>query len=141
MLYSRIIVGIDLSSACENVVERAAKLASLCDAELHIAHIIEPLSFAYGGELPVDFSGLDEEIATQARTKVANISEHWQIPMHKQHIVTGRPDKELQHIAEQISADLIVVGTHGRQGFALLLGSTSNGVLHGCPCDVLAIKV
>ena len=43
--------------------------------------------------------------------------------------------------AHQIAADLIVVGSHGRHGIALLLGSTANGVLHGAPCDVLAVRV
>jgi len=34
-----------------------------------------------------------------------------------------------------------VVGSHGRHGLALLLGSTANGVLHGASCDVLAVRV
>jgi universal stress protein A len=34
-----------------------------------------------------------------------------------------------------------VVGSHGRHGLALLLGSTANDVLHGAPCDVLAVKL
>ena len=37
--------------------------------------------------------------------------------------------------------DLIVVGSHGRHGLALLLGSTANDVLHGAPCDVLAVRL
>ena len=43
--------------------------------------------------------------------------------------------------AEEIGADLIVVGSHGRYGLALLMGSTANGVLHGATCDVLAVRV
>ena len=38
-------------------------------------------------------------------------------------------------------ADVIVVGSHGRHGIALLLGSTANGVLHGATTDVLAVRV
>ncbi|MEO1899758.1 MAG: universal stress protein, partial [Methylococcales bacterium] len=37
--------------------------------------------------------------------------------------------------------DLIVVGSHGRHGLALLLGSTANGVLHHAVCDVLAVRL
>ncbi len=43
--------------------------------------------------------------------------------------------------AKQDNIDLIVVGSHGRHGLALLLGSTANGVLHGANCDVLAVRV
>ena len=35
----------------------------------------------------------------------------------------------------------LVVGSHGRHGLALLLGSTANAVLHGAPCDVLAVRI
>ena len=38
-------------------------------------------------------------------------------------------------------ADLIVIGTHGRHGLGLLLGSTASGVIHGVQCDVLAVRV
>ena len=34
-----------------------------------------------------------------------------------------------------------MVGSHGRHGLALLLGSTANDVLHGAPCDVLAVRL
>jgi len=33
------------------------------------------------------------------------------------------------------------MGTHGRHGLGLLLGSTASGVLHGVDCDVLAVRV
>ena len=53
----------------------------------------------------------------------------------------GRPEVEIHTKAEEIGADLIVVGSHGRYGLALLMGSTANGVLHGATCDVLAVRV
>jgi universal stress protein A len=40
-----------------------------------------------------------------------------------------------------VACDLIVVGSHARWGLALLLGSTTDGVMHGADCDVLAVKV
>ena len=42
---------------------------------------------------------------------------------------------------KELETDLIVVGSHGRYGLALLMGSTANGVLHGATCDVLAVRV
>lgn len=44
-------------------------------------------------------------------------------------------------MAEDESTDLIIVGSHGRHGLALLLGSTASGVLHHSPCDVLAVRL
>jgi universal stress protein A len=53
----------------------------------------------------------------------------------------GRPENEIHGLAEEINANLIVVGSHGRHGLALIFGSTANGVLHGAGCDVLAVRV
>jgi universal stress protein A len=44
-------------------------------------------------------------------------------------------------LATEQNCDVIVVGSHGRHGLALLLGSTANDLLHGAPCDVLAVRL
>jgi universal stress protein A len=53
----------------------------------------------------------------------------------------GATKFEIARVAKENTFDLIVVGSHGRHGVALLLGSTANAVLHGAPCDVLAVRV
>jgi universal stress protein A len=63
------------------------------------------------------------------------------VPESRQHLIFGRPESEIQRTADEFGADVIVVGSHGRHGLALLLGSTANGVLHGATCDVLAVRV
>ena len=45
------------------------------------------------------------------------------------------------NIADQEKVDLIIVGSHGRHGLALLLGSTANSVLHHAKCDVMAVRL
>ncbi|WP_313899138.1 universal stress protein [Leclercia adecarboxylata] len=47
----------------------------------------------------------------------------------------------MHRLAKKQGCDLIVVGSHGRHGLALLLGSTANDILHGAPCDVLAVRL
>ena len=49
-------------------------------------------------------------------------------------------ESEIPTQAKAVACDLIVVGTHAA-GLALLLGSTTDGVMHGAECDVLAVKV
>jgi universal stress protein A len=53
----------------------------------------------------------------------------------------GQPRQEIHRFARENACDLIVVGSHGRHGLALLLGSTANDLLHGAPCDTLAVSL
>ncbi len=139
--YKKVIVAIDLSDESNQVAQRAQAIAGNGGCELHVIHVIEPLSFAYGVDIPMDFSGLQEEIQTQATEQLQRFAEQNGIDADHQHIVLGRPEVEIHAMAEEVGADLIVVGSHGRYGLALLMGSTANGVLHGASCDVLAVRV
>lgn len=139
--YRHLLLGVDLSGESQQVVARAAALRDAFGSELSLIHVIEPLSFAYGGDIPMDFSGIQEEIHKQAKAHMAELCAQLNIPERNRHLVVGRPVTEIHHVAEEIGADLIVVGSHGRHGLALLMGSTANGVLHGSQCDVLAVRV
>ncbi len=139
--YTRILVAVDLSEESDLVARRAKAIAGNGGAELHLIHVIEPLSFAYGGDIPMDFSGIQDEIHQQATQQLTRFAAEQGIDEHHQHIVLGRPEVEIHAKAQEIGADLIVVGSHGRYGLALLMGSTANGVLHGATCDVLAVRV
>jgi universal stress protein A len=139
--YSTVLLAIDLSDESAKVAERAKALVEAYGATLDVIHVIEPLSFAYGGDIPMDFSGIQEEIHQQAKQQLSNFSAERGIPESRQHIVLGRPEVEIHTLAEEVGADLVVVGSHGRYGLALLMGSTANGVLHGASCDVLAVRV
>ncbi len=139
--YTTLLMAVDLSDESAEVAARAKALAAANGASLHIIHVIEPLSFAYGGDIPMDFSGIQEEIHQQAKQQLVRFSADCDVAENNQHIVLGRPEVEIHTMAEEIGADLIVVGSHGRYGLALLMGSTANGVLHGASCDVLAVRV
>lgn len=140
-VYTHIIAGLDLSEESPQVLRKAADLASACNATLSIAHVIEPLTFAYGGDMPVDLSEVQEQLQLKAEQELRRLANLTDFPLRQEHVLVGQPATELHYLAGQEGADLIVVGSHGRKGFALLLGSTSNSVLHGASCDVLAIRV
>ena len=139
--YAKILVAVDLSEDSNLIVQRARAVASGASADLHIIHVIEPLSFAYGGDIPMDFSGIQDEIHQQATQQLQRFAESNNIDKDHQHIVLGRPEAEIHATAQELGTDLIVIGSHGRYGLALLMGSTANGVLHGATCDVLAVRV
>lgn len=139
--YRRIMLAVDLTEESTLVSSRAIRLAEVFGAELHIVHVIEPLSLAYGGDIPMDLSTVQDQIHDQARSHLAEFAATLDIPPERQHLIFGRPESEIQRTAESVAADVIVVGSHGRHGLALLLGSTANGVLHGATCDVVAVRV
>lgn len=139
--YQKIVTAIDLSEESALVVKRANAIAGRNEAELHLVHVIEPLSLAYGGDIPMDFSGVQDQLQEQAEKQLQTFGERYKIPAERLHLMIGRPESQIHQLAEDIEADLIVVGSHGRQGLALILGSTANGVLHGARCDVLAVRV
>ena len=139
--YNTILVAVDLSEEASEVAARAARIATAQGAQLHVVHVIEPLSFAYGGDIPIDFSTIQDEIQQQAETQLHGLCKNIGVANEQLHIVLGRPEAEIHSLAASLAADLIIVGSHGRHGLALLLGSTANGVLHGAQCDVLAMRV
>ncbi|MEM8564290.1 MAG: universal stress protein [Pseudomonadota bacterium] len=139
--YTKILAAVDLSEDSDLIVKRARSVASSASAQLHIIHVIEPLSFAYGGDIPMDFSGIQDEIYQQASQQLKRFAEGSEIDNEHRHIVMGRPEVEIHAKAEELDVDLIVVGSHGRHGLALLMGSTANSVLHGAKHDVLAVRV
>jgi len=139
--YQHILLAVDLSEDSLTLAKRAATLAEQNDAKLSLVHTIEPINFAYGGDIPMDLTAIQEQLDEHAHSKVAEFARQFNIVEQNQHIVVGLPQNEIHRIARQLNVDLIVVGTHGRHGLSLLLGSTSNGVLHGAECDILAVRV
>ena len=55
-------------------------------------------------------------------------------------VLNGRPEQQIIDAAEKWSADLIVVGSHGRNFIGRLLGSVSDAVVHHAPCSVLVVR-
>ena len=139
--YKRILLAVDLTEESKPVADRAVALAEFFGAELHVVHVIEPLSLAYGGDIPMDLSSVQDQIQEQARSHLAEFCASVSVPEDRRYLIFGRPEAEIHRVAEEANVDVVVVGSHGRHGLALLLGSTANGVLHGACCDVLAVRV
>lgn len=139
--YKHILVGLDLTEEASTVMEKANLLAQACDAKLSIVHVVEPLAFAYGGDIPVDLTEAQQTIQTQAEKRLSELAAGNSTRVQSQHVVLGQTASELRHLAQEMDVDLIVVGSHGRHGLALLLGSTASGVIRGAEQDVLAVKV
>lgn len=141
--YNNILLAVDFSEDDHYVAQKAKHLAEKLEAELSIIHVLDNIPMpdtAYGTVIPLNTptSYASLEVEKNNLVKIAN-----QLGVKPTHrcLVWGEPKQEIARFAEQYQIDLIIVGSHGRHGLALLLGSTANGVLHHAKCDVLAIRL
>jgi universal stress protein A len=142
MPYQHILVAADLTEECDPVMHRALKLAASSGAKLSVIHVVEPMAMAFGGDVPMDLSMLQQQQFDQARERLNSFSAKYeQLSLDQCHLSYGQPRQEIHRLANEHECDLIVVGSRGRHGLALLLGSTANDVLHSAPCDVLAVRL
>ena len=89
----------------------------------------------------MDLTEVQNQLEEQAKGRLEAIGKGLNITQKDQHVIIGQPAHEMHRFATENGVDLIVVGSHGRHGLSLILGSTSTGVLHGSECDVLAVRV
>ncbi|MNZ68415.1 hypothetical protein D3C78_866800 [compost metagenome] len=142
MPYEHILVAVDLTEECDPVIKRAMTLAASTETKVSLVHIVEPMAMAFGGDVPMDLSQLQQQQFDQAKERMDRLFVKYpDIKRGDSHLTYGQPRQEIHQLAKENACDLIVVGSHGRHGLALLLGSTANDVLHGAPCDVLAVRL
>jgi len=89
----------------------------------------------------MDLTEVQYQLEEQAKQRLTVIGKDLGVPIESQHVIIGQPAQEMHRFANDNHVDLIVVGSHGRHGISLILGSTATGVLHGSHCDVLAVRV
>lgn len=143
--YQHILVGLDLSSESQQVTNKIKALVGDQNTRITLIHIQEPLSFAYGGDVPLDLGEIqlkmEEQASDRLKAIVAELAKEMPNSAISYQVLIGQPAHELHRFAKENDVDLAVVGSHGRHGLALIFGSTANGVLHGASCDVLAVRI
>ena len=141
-----IIAAIDTTEESADILAAAAKVAKdHNDAQVHVVTVIRPINYTYSGFDTAGLAAVGTNFETEARKAAQDsmqaLSQTYDIDSERLHVVFGSPASAIKEQANELNADLIVLGSHGRSGLGLLLGSTANGVLHGAPCDVLTIRV
>ena len=84
---------------------------------------------------------LTEQMVSVAKTRIGSLGEQLGVPEDHRLVEVGSAKVEIVRIADEQGADLIVLGSHGRHGVGLLLGSTASSVIHHASCDVLAVRL
>lgn len=141
--YQHILIAADFSEYNDVVMLRAKELAERNQAKLSICHIIEdfPIAdFAYEPMISIDMD-MREALQKSGKQQLSALAKTQDIPDDNQWLELGSPGYDIVRLANENNVDLIIVGSHGRHGIKLLLGSTANTVLHHAKCDVLAVRL
>lgn len=141
--YQHILLAVDFSEHGDTVARRAKNLAEKYQAKLSVIHVLDNIPMpdtGYGTVIPLDKDS-GYELLEAEKARLMQIGEQLGVAQPNRWMVWGAPKQEIVQLAEQEQIDLIVVGSHGRHGLSLLLGSTANSVLHYAGCDVMAVRL
>lgn len=146
-MYQRILVPIDGSPTSLQGLAEAIRLARLTGGQLRLLHMLDTLSLTLGMGAYGAFSG---DVYDELQKEGQKILQDG----HQQALAAGvAADTALEEgvrsrlaelVLEQVknwSADLVVLGTHGRRGVGrMLLGSDAEQVVRTCPVPVLLVR-
>ena len=138
----RIVVGVDGSEHSRRALQWALDEALLRGAAVDVVHAWEPpFLVAYGG-MPVTGFVYDptpyEEAGHQLLDDTVDAVDTKGAPAMEKILVRGSAAPMILDIAK--GADMVVVGSRGRGGFAgLLLGSVSQQVAQHAPCPIVIV--
>ena len=140
--YQHILVAVDLSGEGKVVASRAVELAGRYNAKVSLLHVVEYIPVDLANELVLpQQQEIEEQLVLRAKEHLDSLAAGLKLPAIERRVVNGSTKSEILRCAEELRADLIVIGRHGRHGISRILGSTANAVLHNAPCDVLVVKL
>ncbi|MFT2090867.1 universal stress protein UspE [Paraglaciecola sp. 2405UD69-4] len=126
----------------EQVTQQANNFAKLLDSEVHLVNAYPSTPVNILLNIP-DFDPLShqETVKVHHETSILEHGKAYQIAEERCHIAMGQPEDVIPEYATKLDAELVVLGTVGRQGIsAALIGNTAEHVIDKLNCDVLAIK-
>ena len=142
--YKNVLIAIDFSESADQVIDRALDITKQSNANVSLLHVVDhlpPLGFGEEPLIAPDWMIPEQQLMEEAQKSLHNFASKHSLQNREQQVALGTPHVEVVRIAEEKNTDLIVVGSHGRHGVRLLLGSTANGILHHAKCDVLAVRI
>jgi nucleotide-binding universal stress UspA family protein len=142
-MYKAIVVGTDGSDRAAVAVNEAFALAKMTGAKVHAVHAVHAAATTGFSDVPgaaqATSAGLRDHadhVGTQLLAEAGRQGVSVEV-----HNPEGDPADALIRIAEDVDADLVVVGNRGMAGLKrFVLGSVPNKVSHQCPCNLLIVN-
>ena len=139
----RILVPTDFSESARHALLYGTSFAREYEGELLLLHVVENLTVGYASDLfPVPMAEVFDEISGYAKAELAKLGAEVREKgiAVRELVVQGKPSAEIVRVAREETADMIVLGTHGKGMLdKALFGSTAERVIRRAPCPVLTV--
>lgn len=138
-MYKKILFATDLTDDMDHLISKVRGMRDFTKAKVSIVHVVEPLpgySYAYLG-----IEDIEGQLLEEARQSIEKLAGELDVAKSDLYVEVGPTKTKILKVADEVGADLIICGSHGRHGLSLLLGSTANAILHGAKCDVLTVRL
>src|SRR5437762_5815490 len=125
-MYKNILFATDLSDETEYLINKVRAMRGFTNAKLNLLHVVEPMpgySYAYLG-----IEDIEGQLIAEARQAIEKLATKLNVTKSDQFVEVGPTKTKILNMADQVKADLIICGSHGRHGLSLLLGSTANAI-------------
>jgi nucleotide-binding universal stress UspA family protein len=139
-MYDVVLFATDGSTPAADALDEAVSVADAAGATLHVLSVVDEgdLDLFSSGELPT----LDDLLRGAAEDAVSDAADRATTAgvEVRRAVRVGTPYREIVDYADEIGADLVVIGTHGRRGFSrVLLGSVATRVIRTSSVPVLVV--
>ena|SRR5215211_1649817 len=152
---TRILLASDGSSEAELATRTAVDLARMSESELHVIYVLNAIPSALLYPETIDLEGvempdpeLQEDLQRRSEQRGMELldAEVERVrsaggTVAEAHLTMGDPEREIIHLAEDLGAGLVVMGSRGHGGIRrALMGSVSDSVVRHAHCPVLVVR-
>ncbi len=139
--YRQLLVAIDLTEQSRAIAAKSVELAKQWQAQVRLLHVIEFVPVEPMSDALVPVVQIDDRLVGRTKEQIVELGGALGLPADSCRVATGNVKAEVLRQAREVGADLIVLGCRERHGLSILVNLTEDTVLHGAPCDVLAMRV
>jgi universal stress protein A len=140
-VYRRILLIVDLTDDSLPIARRAQDIAAALGAEIELLHVVELIPLEPVGESLMPSVQIEDELLERADARLAALAAELGVPQAHRQVELGNVKSDIVRVARERGTDLIILGSRERHGLSILVNFTEDTVLHGAPCDVLAVRV
>jgi nucleotide-binding universal stress UspA family protein len=136
-----IVIPVDFNQHADEALMCGLAWAARWNAAVHVLHVYSPPWVRDAGYVPPPAALVADVVHRLEEKLTADVSRRHAGQLDVRTVVrTGEPAEEILRYAEETGADLMIVGTHGRELIGrLLLGSVAEAMLRRAPCPVLTL--